>query len=83
MPVESATSGPRARARPVQILVALRNDIIRSNPISLTFNTVKQIRQNQGSTVRREKSLLDANRAETQSSRNDALQKWARPSMLD
>ncbi|MFL6464491.1 MAG: LssY C-terminal domain-containing protein [Bryobacteraceae bacterium] len=83
MPVESATSGPRARGRPVQILVALRNDIIRSNPISLAFNTVEQIRQNQGSKVRREKSLLHANRAETQLSRSDAPQRWTRPSILD
>jgi len=78
MPVESATSGPHARNRSIQTLLALRNDIVRSNPISLAYNTMEQIRENQSAKVKREKLLLDPSRRGRQ-----APQRWTRPSIFD
>jgi hypothetical protein len=83
MPYESAASGPRARTRPVQIAVALRNDILRSNPISLAYNTMKQVKENRAQKVSRDKLLLRTNRAETQASRSQTLPHWTRLSILD
>ena len=83
MPPESAASGPRARARPVQIAAALRNDIIRSNPISLAFNTVEQVKHNQHQSVSQNKTLLGSSRAETEAPRSRTLGRWKRPSVLD
>lgn len=78
MPVESATSGPHERNRSIQILLALRNDVVRSNPISLAYNTMAQIRENQSAKVKRKKLLLDPNQRERQ-----APQRWTRPSIFD
>jgi len=72
MPSESATSGPRHERRLVQALIALRNDIIRSNPISLASNTMKTLQQ---------KQKPEVNAAVSKS--NTAQSRWIRPSVLD
>ena len=71
MPVQSATSGPRARTRTVQILMALRNDIVRCNPLSLAYNTAELLNQKS-----------EANRTGTPPRKNRTRQKWVRPSVL-
>jgi hypothetical protein len=44
MPGEPAHSRPRGRPRPIQALVALRNDLLRTNPVSFACNTVRRLR---------------------------------------
>jgi hypothetical protein len=72
MPAESATSGPRREKRPLQALIALRNDIIRSNPISLASNTMRTLH---------EKGKSEENGAVAKS--NAVQSRWIRPSVLD
>lgn len=72
MPLESATSRPHRERRPVQALIALRNDIIRSNPISLASNTIRAIHEQQ-------KLQLDRG----PSGNRPVEARWVRPSVLD
>jgi hypothetical protein len=71
MPSESAASRPRRERRPLQALVALRNDIIRSNPISLASNTMRILKQ-------KEKSEVNGARSKA----NFVQSRWIRPSVL-
>ena len=80
---ESDASGPRARPRILQILVALRNDILRSNPISLAINTVEQIKDSEGRQVGESKLLSGSRRMRALPSQNRALGHWARASVLN
>jgi hypothetical protein len=80
---ESAISGPRARPRTVQIMVALRNDIVRSNPISLAFNTMEQVKQNESEKLNQSKFPLGSNRSGVRGLQSRIATRWARPSILD
>src|SRR6185312_5752436 len=72
MPGESATSGPREERRSVQALIALRNDIIRSNPISLTSNTIRALHEKRNPEVTGAPSKTGV-----------VQSRWIRPSVLD
>ncbi|HEY7304787.1 MAG TPA: LssY C-terminal domain-containing protein [Bryobacteraceae bacterium] len=47
MPAQSAKFGPHSRRQSVQALIALRNDLIRANPVSLTYNTILGLRDHE------------------------------------
>jgi hypothetical protein len=84
MPARSATSASRIRVKAVQILLALRNDIVRCNPVSLAYNTVQALNQGRCSAMSRAKFLPDTNRTEAQTRTNRQQQKkWTRSSVLD
>jgi LssY C-terminus len=79
MPADSAEFHPGRRTRAVQALVALRDDLIRTNPISLTFNTTRLLRAHQDSQI----NGFMFNGRKTDSSENSTQPKWTRPSVLD
>lgn len=73
---------PRGRTRSVQALVALRNDLIRINPISLVYNTAGALRGHQRSQVNGSTSAISSNRRKANSS--ESMQpRWIRASVLD
>ncbi len=80
---ESVAPGPRSRPRFVQVLVALRNDLLRSNPVSLAINSVAQIKAGEKWQTNRMKLLSGSKRAGSPWSQNRALGRWTRASILD
>ncbi len=74
--------GPRGRTRAVQALLALRNDLIRTNPISLAYDTARALQQRQRSQINGSTSPISSNRSKANSS--ESMQpRWIRPSVLD
>ena len=79
---ESKRFGPRGRTRSVQALVALGNDLIRTNPITLAYNTARALQQHQRSQLDGSTSAIGSNRRKANSS--ESIQpRWIRPSVLD
>jgi hypothetical protein len=83
MPTESMQTGPHGRRRAVQALVALRNDLIRTNPISLAYSTIKALRAHQDLPVNGFTSAFSSRQQKTESSENRLQSGWIRPSVLD
>jgi hypothetical protein len=79
MPADSAEFHPGRRTRAVQALVALRDDLIRTNPISLAFNTTRLLRAHGDPQI----NGFMFNGRKTDSSENSTQAKWTRPSILD
>ncbi len=71
MPESDITSARGGRRRPAAALLALRNDVIRMNPVSLAYNTVGAIREHERSEANARVSGFN-----TQS-------RWIRRSVLD
>lgn len=71
----SAVAGAGGKRRSVQALLALRNDLIRTNPISLAFNTTRLIRDHRAWAGNTDTQKIDT--AQSIESR------WKRPSVLD
>jgi hypothetical protein len=67
--------GRNWRPRPAQALVALRNDLIRANPVSFAFNTIRRLREHRDPRVNGFISPLRSGAGVTR--------RWARPSVLD
>lgn len=81
---ESAKSGPHARRRAVQALVALENDVIRSNPISFASSTIRLLRENQRPRTNEVSSPFQPrNKQNADLSESGAPLRWVRPSVLD
>lgn len=83
MASESTASGPRAPRRFVQAMVALRNDLIRTNPVSLAYSTIRalhdqEMRQGNGSM-----SAFGSSGRTADSAKSSAQPAWIRPSVLD
>lgn len=76
---DSAEFHPGRRTRAVQVLVALRDDLIRTNPISLASNTIRLLRAHRDSQI----NGFMFNSLKTDSSENSTQPKWTRPSVLD
>jgi hypothetical protein len=84
MALEDGKSGPRLEARSVQAMIALWNDIVRSNPVSFASNTIRLLRENQGLPVAESGSTFQPrNRRSTDVSKSGVRLKWIRPSVLD
>lgn len=83
MPSQSATSGPRAEKRSVQALIALRNDLIRSNPITLASNTVRALQEKEKLQVNSAPSGSNAKAELAVPGRFPVQPWWIRPSVLD
>ena len=83
MSTESSTTGPHAPRRSVQALLALRNDLIRTNPVSLAYSTIRAIQDHQKSQVRGSTSAISSNTRKTNSSKDSTQPVWIRPSVLD
>jgi LssY C-terminus len=79
MPAGSAEFHLGKRTRAVQALVALRDDLIRTNPISLALNTTRLLRAHRDPQIKR---FIFTGR-KTDSSENRTQSKWTRPSVLD
>jgi LssY C-terminus len=84
MPAQSAQFGPHARRRSVQALVAVRNDLIRANPVSLAYDTIRGLRDHENSKVKGSMSAFRGNLQQPDSPEN-RLQPpaWIRPNVLD
>jgi hypothetical protein len=81
---ESAKSEPHRPRRIVQALVALENDIVRSNPISLASNTIRLLHENQQLHAEQAGSSPEPRSKRTADvSRSGAPLRWIRPSVLD
>ncbi len=79
---ESGRPDSPEKPRAVQALLAMRNDLIRSNPISLAYNTTKLLREHERAAELKGfvASPTSKGKAET-SGRRQA--EWLRPSVLD
>ncbi|MDQ2712382.1 MAG: LssY C-terminal domain-containing protein [Acidobacteriota bacterium] len=82
MDSKATTSGPRERPRSVQVLVALRNDLIRINPISLAYNSARALRHSQAATKEPTPGIT-LNRKKTDASESSIQPSWMRPTVLD
>ncbi|MGI8959687.1 MAG: LssY C-terminal domain-containing protein [Bryobacteraceae bacterium] len=80
---ESTKPGHRGPRRSVQTLIALRNDLIRINPVSLAFNTIRALQHHQSSTVNGSMSAFSSNGGRTDPSERSIQPAWIRPSVLD
>lgn len=83
MPAQSAQLDPQAQRRSVQALIALRNDLIRANPVSLVYNTIRGIRDREGSKVNGSVAAFRANPQKLDSPESGLPPRWIRPSVLD
>ena len=77
MPSESPGSEREPR-RPVQALIALRNDLVRSNPVSLVSNTARLIEHRENADSRRR-----AGSRHGQAPERSAEFKWTRPTAVE
>jgi LssY C-terminus len=83
MPSEGTQTGPRGRRRSVQALIALRNDLIRTNPVSLAYNTIAALRRNRDSQGNGSMSAFSSKRLKSGSAGGGVQSTWIRPSVLD
>ncbi len=83
MPAQSAQFGPHARKRSMQVLIALRNDVIRANPVSLAYNTFRGLRDHETSQVNGSISAFRAAPQKVEPPESRLQFKWIRPSVLD
>lgn len=80
----TAKSGAHEPGRSMQALMALEDDIIRSNPVSFVSNTIKLLRENQASHANTFSSpFLPQKRHGMDLSNSSAGSRWIRPSVLD
>jgi hypothetical protein len=82
MPAALESSALYARARSSEALIALRNDLIRTNPISLAYNTTRTLRQRENSRVNGSLSAFTPNGRKKVSPEGVQVE-WIRPSVLD
>ncbi len=82
-PSQASGSSPRGRIRAVQALVALRNDLIRTNPISLAYNTTRVLRQRRASHVDGSLSASSLDRQQRNSLQSSIQPRWIRPSAFN
>ncbi len=83
-PGQASGSAPRGRIRAVQALVALRNDLIRTNPISLAYNTTRVLRQRQVSHGDGSLSASSLDRQQSKLVTKQQIQpRWIRPSAFN
>lgn len=80
---ESTSAGPRGPRRYVQALLALRNDLIRTNPVSLAYSTVRALQDHQRRQGDGSMSAFDSNRQKTDPLKGSTQPPWIRPSVLD
>ena len=78
---ELANTGERERA--VQALMAMRNDLIRSNPISLAYNTSKMLRERERERTSESMFASGAKRGKRGSQESSMPPRWIRSSVLD
>jgi hypothetical protein len=83
MPGGPAHSGRRERPRSVQALVALRNDLIRANPVSFAVNTVRRFGAHRDPQINGFLSAFQSSAVKPHSSEDSATPSWVRPSVLD
>ncbi len=83
MVIGTENSGPRPLPRSVQVLLALRNDLIRINPASLAFNTIKELREREGSQVNAPVSAFTSKQRKPESGDGHFQTGWVRPSVLN
>lgn len=80
---EAVNSGAHGRRRSLQALVAARNDIIRTNPISFVFHTIKLLHERRVPQADGFASAFQSNERKHYSSESSVQPRWIRPSVLD
>ena len=80
---EVAKSRSNPESRSVQVLLAVRNEIIRSNPISLASNAIRLLHSGQANSETAPASAFSTTRRRTALSKRDTQPRWIRPSVLD
>jgi hypothetical protein len=80
---ESTASGPHAPRRFVQAMVALRNDLIRTNPVSLAYSTIRALQDHEQRQENGSMSAFDSKRQKADSPKTSVQPAWSRPSVLD
>jgi hypothetical protein len=83
MPGGHANSGRRGRPRAVQALVALRNDLIRANPVSFAVNTVRRLQAHRDPQTNGFTPAPGSSAGKPYSSEDTATHEWVRPSLLE
>jgi hypothetical protein len=78
-----ARPGPSPRNRLVQAIVAVGNDIARSNPVSLSYNAAKSLWMSSSFKGEKLGILPDSSHQEAGSSETLARHRWQRASALD
>lgn len=73
---QSSTVDAPPKPRAIQALIALRNDLIRTNPVFLAYNSVKLLCERHG-------SGSNTSDSPDRSSKRDLQTGWIRPSILD
>ena len=82
MPAVQGRADPGPQAHMERALVALRNDIIRSNPVALGYNTVKTLHERSISATRDSNALADSSQQKSAQSEAPAQASWIRPTVL-
>lgn len=80
---ESTSNGRRGPRRSVQALLALRNDLIRTNPVSLAYSTIRALREHERRQETGSLSAFGSHRQKTDSLKSREQPAWIRPSVLD
>ncbi len=76
-------ANPGQRGRGVQALVAMRNDLIRTNPISLAYNTSRMLRDHERALASESMFSTGANQRKAGSRESATQLRWVRASVLD
>ena len=83
MPGEDANPGPHGRPRSVQALAALRNDLIRTNPVSFTFNTIRRLQAHRELETNGFLTPFRPDGRKADPPGSNVRSRWIRPSVLD
>lgn len=83
MPGEDANPGPHGRPRSVQALAALRNDLIRTNPVSFTFNTIRRLQAHRDLETNGFLTPFRPDGRKADPPGGNVRSRWIRPSVLD
>ena len=83
MLLEDAKSHSNPESHSMQALLAMRNDIIRSNPISLASNAIRLLHNGHADPEDARASAFSTRRRRTALSKRDSQPRWIRPSILD
>jgi hypothetical protein len=80
---EDGKSESKQQTRSIRALLALRNDIVRSNPISLVSATLRELHHRQSDRASDPGPGMNMSHRRTTLSKRDAQPRWIRPSVLD
>lgn len=83
MPDEGSLGNPQRRRRSTQALIALRNDLIRNNPVFLAYNSVRLLCDRRGVLQAGSTALSGSRRIKSGTAKPPVQNAWLRPSVLE